>query len=90
MLEVIAGAGGSAESPGTIASTTISEPAPAATAAARPAVSRRSASEPRGGSRFEGAERAARPAPATFAATDDIPWPDEVPPDFDDLPPDYQ
>ncbi|GAB3208548.1 DNA helicase RecQ [Nocardia tengchongensis] len=25
-----------------------------------------------------------------FAATDDIPWPDEVPPDFDDLPPDYQ
>ncbi|MFE3756328.1 DNA helicase RecQ [Nocardia tengchongensis] len=93
VLEVIAGTGGSTESPGTIASTTISEPAPAATPRAAPAaVSRRSAPEPRGGSRFEGApaERAARPAPANFAAIDDIPWPDEVPPDFDDLPPDYQ
>ncbi|WP_222932703.1 DNA helicase RecQ [Nocardia yunnanensis] len=27
--------------------------------------------------------------PANFGAAEDIPWPDEVPPDFDDLPPDY-
>ncbi|MGW4245377.1 DNA helicase RecQ [Nocardia sp. NPDC004722] len=39
---------------------------------------------PRGGSRF------ASPAPSNFAPADDIPWPDELPPDFDDLPPDYQ
>ncbi|WP_245568752.1 DNA helicase RecQ [Nocardia concava] len=29
------------------------------------------------------------PPPSNFAAAEDIPWPDEVPPDFDDLPPDY-
>ncbi|GAB0102035.1 DNA helicase RecQ [Nocardia sp. JMUB6875] len=27
---------------------------------------------------------------SNFAAADEIPWPDEAPPDFDELPPDYQ
>lgn len=36
-----------------------------------------------------GAGRGSNPAPSAFAPVDDIPWPDEAPPDFDDLPPDY-
>ncbi|MFE3192467.1 DNA helicase RecQ [Nocardia sp. NPDC059240] len=58
-----------------------SETSPPATSVAAP---KAASPASRSGSRFE------RPAPSTFGAADDIPWPDELPPDFDDLPPDYQ
>ncbi|MTE12621.1 DNA helicase RecQ [Nocardia sp. CT2-14] len=51
------------------------------------------ASEPRP-SRFGALSAAGRGpnsvAPSDFAPADDIPWPDEAPPDYDELPPDYQ
>ncbi|MVU81242.1 DNA helicase RecQ [Nocardia sp. ET3-3] len=43
-----------------------------------------------GASPSAGRRAGSTPPPSNFAAADEIPWPDEAPPDFDDLPPDYQ
>ncbi|WP_405484827.1 DNA helicase RecQ [Nocardia sp. NBC_00511] len=102
VLEVIAGNGGSTggEIAGSATASEVAAPpragsssAAGATAAkSRPASRSESAPRPASSSRPAQPNRSApsNPAPSNFAATDDIPWPDELPPDFDDLPPDYQ
>ncbi|WP_433562600.1 DNA helicase RecQ [Nocardia sp. CA-151230] len=58
---------------------------------AAPGASSQSAVPERRSSRFGAAPAAApKPSPATITPADEIPWPDEAPPDFDELPPDYQ
>ncbi|WP_245721615.1 DNA helicase RecQ [Nocardia crassostreae] len=100
VLEVIAGAA-TAESPATAPPSPVR---PKSTAATREPARRappRASTAARGGDTSSAQLHDVRPrstpprnsrfeaTPVPSASADDIPWPDEAPPDFDELPPDY-
>lgn len=64
-------------------------PAPARAAAPRAAAPSRTRTAPTRESAAPTSQSAPRPAPTAAPAHDDIPWGDEEPPNFDDLPPDF-